>query len=60
MKAFARYKNEIWCFEFAYGDKLSKAENGVENILVCQDLFDRTVGAKGIRTKDSKETVVHF
>ena len=29
-------------------------------LLVCQDLFDRTVHAKGMKTKDSKETVKIF
>ena len=29
-------------------------------LLVCQDLFDRTVNAKGMKTKDSQETVKAF
>ena len=57
MKAFARFKNQIWCMYLAYVDKLAKDKNGVDYLLVHQDLFDRTVGAKGIKTKDSKETV---
>ena len=40
-----------------YVDKLAKDKNGVKNLLVRQDLFDRTVDAKGMKTKDSKETV---
>ena len=54
MKAFVRYKNEIWCMDLAYVDKLAKDNNGVKYLLVRQDLFDRTVDAKGMKTKDSK------
>ena len=57
MKAFARFKNEIWCMDLAYVDKIAKANNGVKYLVVRQDLFDRTVDPKGIKTKDSKETV---
>ena len=57
MKAFARFKNEIWCMDLAYVDKLAKENNGVKYLLVRQDLFDRTVDAKGMKSKDSKETV---
>ena len=60
MNAFARFKNEIWCMDLAYVDKLAKDNNGVEYLLVGQDLFDRTVDAKGMKTKDSKETVRSF
>ena len=41
-------------------DKLAKDKNGVKCLLVHQDLFDRTVDAKGMKTKDSKETVKTF
>ena len=60
MKAFARCKNEIWCTYLAYLDKLAKDNNGVKYLLVHQDLFDRNVDAKGMKTKDSKETVRAF
>ena len=60
MKAFARFKNEICCMELAYVDKQAKEKNGVKYLLVHQDLFDRTVDAKGMKTKDSKETVRAF
>ena len=60
MKAFARFKNEIWCLVLAYVDKLAKDNNGVKYLLVRQDLFDRFVDAKGMKTKDSKETVCAF
>ena len=60
MKAFARFKNEIWCMDLAYADKLAKDYKGVKYLLVRQDLFDRTVDAKGMKTKDSKETVRAF
>ena len=60
MRAFTRFKNEVWCMDLAYVDKLAKDNNGVKHLLVHQDLFDRTVRAKGMRTKDSKETVKTF
>ena len=60
MKAFATLKNEIWCMDVAYVDKLAKDNNGVKYLLVRQDLFDRTVDAKGMKSKDSKETVPAF
>ena len=60
MKALSRFKDEIWCMDLAYVDKLAKDNNGVKYLLVRQDLFDRTVDAKGMKTKDSKETVRAF
>ena len=57
MKAFSRFKNEGCCKDIAYVDKLAKDENGVNYLLVRQDVFDRTVDAKRRKTKDSKETV---
>ena len=60
MRAFARFKNEIWCMDLAYVDKLAKENNGVKSLLVRQDLFDRTVIAKGMKRKDSQETVKAF
>ena len=61
-KAFAIFNNEIWCMDLAYVDKLNKDNNDVKYLLVRQDLFDRTVYAKGMekKTKDSKETVRAF
>ena len=60
MKAFARFKNEHRCMNLAYVDKLANDKNGVKYLLVRQDLFDRTVDAKGMKSKDSKETVRAF
>ena len=60
MRAFAIFRNEIWCMDLAYVDKLAKENNGVKYLLVRQDLFDRTVNAKGMKTKDSQETVKAF
>ena len=59
MRGFARFKIEIWCMDLAYVDKLVKNNNGVKFLLVRQD-FNRTVDAKGMKTKDSKETVKTF
>ena len=60
MKAFARFKNDVLCMNLAYVEKIAGDNNGVKYILVRQDLFDRTVDAKGMKTKDSKETVRAF
>ena len=60
MRAFARFRNKIRCIDLAYVDKLAKENNGVKYLLVRQDLFDRTVNAKGMKTKDSQETVKAF
>ena len=60
MRAFARFRNENWCMDFAYVDKMGKEKNGVKFLLVRQDLFDRTVNAKGMKTKDSQGTVKAF
>ena len=60
MRAFARFKNEIWCMDLAFVDKLAKDNNGVKFLVSRQDMFDRTVVAKGKKTKDSKETVKIF
>ena len=39
---------------------MAKENTGVKFVLVGQDLFDRTVNAKGMKTKDSQETVKAF
>ena len=46
--------------DLAYVDKLAKEINGVKFLLVRQDLLDRTVNAKGMKTKASQETVKAF
>ena len=46
--------------DLAYADKFAKDNIGVKYLLVHQDLFDRTVDARGVKTKDSKETVKTF
>ena len=53
-------KQEIWCMDLAYVDKLAEGKNGVKYLLVRHDLFDRTIDAKGLKTKDSKERVRAF
>ena len=60
MRAFARFSNEIWCMDLAYVDRLAKVNKGVKFLLVRQDLFDRTVNAKGMKTKGSQETAKAF
>ena len=51
----SKLKLSVWTL--AYDHKLAKDNNGVKYLLVRQDLFDRTVDAKEMETKDSKETV---
>ena len=46
--------------DLTYVDKLAKDDNGVKYFLVRQDLFDRSVDAKGMKSKDSEETVRAF
>ena len=60
MRAIVRFRNEISCMDLPYVDKLAKENSGVKYLLVPQDLFDRTVNAKGMKTKDSQETVKAF
>ena len=60
MKAFARLKIENWCMDLTFVNKLAKDNNGVKYLLVRQDLFDRTVDAKQMKTRNSKETVRAF
>ena len=55
MRAFARFRNEIWCMDLAYIDKLAKQNNGVKYSLVRQDLFDRTVNAMEWKQKIPKK-----
>ena len=49
MKAFARFESGSWRMDLAYIDKLAEDNNGVKYLLVRQDLFDRTVDAKGMK-----------
>ena len=60
IRAFSKFRNETRCMDLAYVDKLAKENNGVKFLLVRQDLFDRTVIAKWMKTKDFQETVKAF
>ena len=51
MRAFARFKDQTWVMDLSYVDKLAKNGNGVISFLVRQDVFDRTVDAKRMKTK---------
>ena len=46
--------------DLAHVDKLAKNSTGVKYLPFGPDVFDRTVDAKGMKTKDSKETVRAF
>ena len=56
----AIFKNDVWCLDAAYFDQLAKDLNGVKYLIVRQDVFDRTVVAKRMKTKESKETLRAF
>ena len=60
MRAFARFRNEIWCMDLAYADKLAKENSGVKYLLVRQDMFDRTANAKGMKTKGFQQNCESF
>ena len=60
MRASTGFRKEIWCMDLAYVEKLAKENNGVKYLPIRQDLFDRTVNARGMKTKDSQETVKAF
>ena len=54
MKASARFLNESWCIDLAHVDSLARVNNGVKNLLIYKDLFERTLYAKGMKTKQSE------
>ena len=60
----SKIKSDVWTWHklptLAYVDKLAKDNSGVKYVLSRQDLFVRTVYAKGMKTKKSKETVRAF
>ena len=60
IRAFGKNKNEIWCMDLAYVDKLAKNNRGIKYLLVRQDVFDKTIDVRGLRTKDSQEALRDF
>ena len=60
MKKFAQLKNQICCMELPYVDEVAEDNNVVKYLLVRQDVFDRTIDAKRMKTKDSRKTVRSF
>ena len=54
MKAFTRFKIKCSCMDLEYIDELPKDNNSVMYLLVRQNLFERTVYAKGLKR------LVHF
>ena len=59
-RAFVKFKDNFWCMDLAYVDKLAKDNNGVKYLLVRQNVFDGNVHAKEMKAKDCKETVRAF
>ena len=60
MKVFAGFKNEVWCMDKEYVDKLAKANNGAKYFMVLQKLCHRTVVALGVKTEHFKKTFHEF
>ena len=56
-RAFVKFKDDFWCMDLAYIDKLAKDNNGVKYLLVRQDVFDGNVHAKKMKAKDCKRFV---
>ena len=59
-EAFCSIQKRNLVHGYCYVDKLAKENNGVKFLLVRQDLFDRTLNAKRMKTKDSQENVTAF
>ena len=57
MQALNRFENETLSMVLADVDKQTKHKKNVKCLLILRDLFGRTVYAKTMKTKDSKETV---
>ena len=55
-----RYKriSEIWCLDLAFIDKLLDTNNGVKYLLVCVDVFSRSVRVQPMKSKYSTDAVV--
>ena len=60
MNAFAKFEIEILYMDLVYVDEVAKDNKGAKFSPARLDLFDRTVDAKRMITKDSKETVGTF
>ena len=60
MKAFARFKNELWSTNLAYVDNIAQAKEDVKFLLVRRNLFVRTVDAVVEKTKNSTENLRAF
>ena len=60
MRAFSGFKIENWCMEKAYVDELANDKDVVKYLLVRQYVFDRTIDAKGLNTRDSMKKVRVF
>ena len=60
MKLIAGFQVDVWSMHLAYVDKLAQDYRGLNFFLFLQDLFNRTVVAKRMTTKDSNENVRAF
>ena len=60
LPAFAKRKNEFWCPDLAFTDKLSEFSNGVKYFLTCVDVFSRFVRVQPMKSKYSTDAVAAF
>ena len=58
MKAIVFFQNQIWCIDMTKVDNLANDNTGVKTSLIRQDLFNTTVGTKGIKTNESEKNVL--
>ena len=60
MEGLAKFESEVWCIDLGYLDKIVKNKICVKFLSVHQDLFNRTVDAKGNEKKTSDEIFPAF
>ena len=60
LSAFAKRRNEIWCLDLAFMDKMSEFNNGVKFLLIYVDVFFRFVRVQPIKSKFSTDALAAF
>ena len=54
------YKMKLVSVDMAYVDESAKDDDGVKFLIVCQDLFDGTIDAKGLKQKIPEKRFAYF
>ena len=57
LPAFAKRINEIYCLDLAFMDKLSEFNNDVKYLLICVDVFSRSVRVQSMKSKYASDAV---